>query len=293
VGVAAQWVRLLNQHGHDAMFITPNGDPSPYWLNFKVPAGSYADVKDEPQNKIVHIWLDCLQQFQTKRAQLFYYAQDVAQPMYVDTIPGRFINEFLPLLKKGRLITIGQHSSYYYRYCWRLPSVIVPNFVDCETFKPANKLPASVCMIDHRDHFDSDIAQKIIDKGLTLKIAGGSQEEVAKTMGECIFFLSAAKGRDDGTGLLCEGFPMPFLEAMASGCAVLSRNLHGTSTFMIHNLNGFFWDDDNLDAWIQWMADKWNDGSMRMTSIMSVNTARQSFNLNGAWGCIRAALELK
>lgn len=239
VGVAAQWVRLLIENGHEAMFITPNGDPSPFWLNFTVPAGSYADVVDAPENKVIHIWMDCMVQFRTHRAQLYYFAQDAAQPQYVETEVGRFDREYLPVLRSATLITLTHHQHWYYLYRWGLPSKVVNNFVDKDLFKPLEKAPNTVCMIDHRDHFSPQIAENLKSSGVDVRVARGSQAEVAKIMGECRYFVSDVRGRWDGFEN-SEGMPMPIMEAMTAGCIVLCRDTNGVREFIQEGASGYF-----------------------------------------------------
>lgn len=293
IKVACAWAQLLIENGYDACIVTPGGDPSPQWLTFAVPSIGYGQVEDAPENKVVYIWLDQLDQFRMARAQTYLYMQDVAQPQYVETEPGRFSSRFLPLMQAAKLITIGPHSQYYYAYKWGLSSSYVPNFIDPEVFNWSSpKIPMSVCMIDHRDHFDNEIAQKLIDKGFILKIAAGAQLQVAQTMRECVYFFSAAKGRSDGFGHMCEGFPTPILEAMASGCIPICRNTHGTNTFIIHNVNGFYWDDLTLDTWIDLMW-TWKNTPLLATACMALNTAHQAFNKKTVFPNIAKALDLQ
>lgn len=293
VGVAAQWVKLLIKNGYEAMFITPNGDPSPSWLSFEVPTGGYKDVQDIPENKVVHIWMDCLKEFRTHHAKLYYFAQDVCQPQYNETTPGRFEAEYLPLLRQATLITLTHHAHYYYLYRFGLPSKIVNNFVDTDLFKyTPDKDPRAVAMINHRDHFNPEIAKKLEKAGFTVKIAQGSQAEVAKTFGECLFFVSDVRGRWDGFEY-SEGMPMPIMEAMATGCVVYCRDTNGVNEFLIDAQNGHFFENDEIAMRIEEMSDPSNLDTHLDTALLAAKTMFHAFNKENIWMQIQEALELK
>lgn len=245
VGMAAQWVRLLLQHGHEAMFITPNGDPSPYWLNFKVPAGSYADMVDVPENKRVDIWLDCMVENPRKAMQGYFFAQDVCQLEHVLKEKGMGPNiQAFNQLSYCKLITITHHAHWYYLYRYGLKSKIVNNFVDTSIFKPGPKNQSQVCMIRHRDHFSQDIADRLTTAGLQVRIAEGSQEQVAQAMRESLFFISDVRGRWDGCEY-SEGMPLPIMEAMACGCITIARDTNGVREFISHGTNAYLLPNDD------------------------------------------------
>lgn len=255
VGVAAQWVRLLIENGHEVMFITPNGDPSPYWLNFTVPAGSYADMKDEPGNKRVDIWMDCMMEFRTHHMAHFFFAQDVCQLEHIAKEKGQAqADRYRAHLSENvSLITLTHHAHWYYLYRYGIQSKVVNNFIDSDLFKPAAKDSNAVCMIDHRDHFNPEIAEKLKKAGFNVKIARGSQAEIAQIMGECLFFVSDVRGRWDGYEY-SEGMPMPIMEAMAAGCVVFCRDTNGVREFVHNGVTGIFktdWDD-------MWLLNTWS-----------------------------------
>ena len=289
VSVAAKWVRALIEHGHDAMFITPNGDPSPHWLSFKVPAGSYADVRDVPGNKVVHVWMDCLKEFRTRQADLYYFAQDVCQPQYNETYPGRFKVEYLPILKQAKLVTIGHHSHWFYLYRWGLTSKIVNNWVDMDIFKPTEKEPRSVAMIDHRDHMNKDIADSLRAAGFTVNIARGSEKEVAEVMGKSRFFVTDVRGRFDGFEN-SEGFPMPIAEAMACGCVPICRDTNGVREYVFDRVNGLMFKDGKEIPGLVEFSDR-NVGFWDLSSA-AYHTLLEIFNEENAWLQIQEALEL-
>lgn len=297
VGVAAQWCRLLIDNGHEAMFITPNGDPSPYWLNFTVPAGSYADMVDVPENKRVDIWMDCMMEFRTYRMQHFYFAQDTCQLEHIAKEKGKAEADRYQdyLYENIHLITITHHAHWYYLYRYGIPSKIVNNFVDTNLFKyNPDKNPNAVCMINHRDHFNPAIAEKLQKAGFDVRIAQGTQEEIARVMGECLFFVSDVQGRWDGFEY-SEGMPMPIMEAMATGCVVFCRDTNGVREFLHHGLTGYFktdWDDLFL---LNVFKKEFVYSGAQPRRVGSVaNTAMAvSFSKEHTWSQIQEALELK
>lgn len=292
VGVAAGWVRLLIEHGHEAMFITPNGDPSPYWLNFKVPAGSYADMKDEPGNKRVDIWMDCAMEFQTRQMRHYFFAQDVCQLEHIKKEKGieAYYAYIEYLADKYQLITIGAHSRAFYLYHIDIPSKVVNNWVDLDLFQPLRKEPKSVCLINHRDHFNPAIPQILESLGYKVRIAQGSQEGVAQAMGESEFFISDVRGRFDGFAD-SEGFPMPIAEAMAAGCVVLCRDTGGVREYVLDRVNGLFFKDlEEIPALLDWASDASKSFEMQMSAT---RTMQQKFTRENAWKQIEEALELK
>lgn len=246
VGVAAQWVRLLNAHGHDAMFITPNGDPSPYWLNFKVPSGSYRDMVDIPGNKRVDIWMDCMVESPRKAMQGYFFAQDVCQLEHIRAERGGSAYlETIKHLQIAKLITLTHHAHWYYLYRHGLHSEVVNNWVDGDLFEYWDaKIPNDVCMIQHRDHFSESLAKKFKDCGFNVRVAQGNQADIAKIMGECLYFASDVGGRWDGFEY-SEGLPMPILEAMSCGCVVFCRDSNGVREAILPGLNGFALPNDS------------------------------------------------
>lgn len=294
VGVAAQWVKLLIDNGHEAMFITPNGDPSPYWLNFTVPAGSYADMVDIPENKRVDIWMDCMMEHKTPSMKKYFFAQDVCQLEHIQKERGaQAQGDCLAELRyRYTLITLTHHAHWYYLYRYGIQSKVVNNWVDTDLFKPGNKDPNAVCMINHRDHFSPKISEKLKKAGFTVKIASGSQAEVAQTMAECLFFVSDVRGRWDGYEM-SEGMPMPIMEAMASGCVVFCRDTNGVREFIREGGTGFFkteWDD-------LWLLDAWRKGAGHYRAHEMSARARTcialEFSRDRVLTQIQEALELK
>lgn len=289
VSVAAKWVQILIEHGHEAMFITPNGDPSPYWLSFQVPTGSYADVVDAPENKVVHIWQDCLIQFRTQHAGLYVYMQDVCQPQYNETFPGRFEAEYLPILKKAKLITIGHHSHWFYLYRWGLASKIVNNWVDTNLFRPVPKVPRSVVMIAHRDHMDGEIETDLRNAGFAVTVARGTEAQIAEAMAAAQFFVTDVRGRFDGFEF-SEGFPMPIAEAMACGCVPFCRDTNGVREYVYDGINGaFFKDPKALPAYLERAL---SSPKLEFWSTNAEQTMRAVFSRENAWEQIKEGLEL-
>lgn len=292
VGVAAHWVRLLIEHGYEAMFITPNGDPSPYWLNFTVPSGSYADMVDEPGNKRVDIWMDCMVENPRKAMQGYFFAQDACQLEHIKAERGGPVYlETLKHLGRTRLITLTHHAHWYYLYRYGLPSKVVNNFIDTDLFKPGAKDANAVAMIDHRDHFNPEIAEKLKKAGFTVKIARGTQAEIAQILAECLFFVSDVRGRWDGFEY-SEGMPMPIMEAMAAGCIVLCRDTNGVREFIMERQSGFFYENDEmLMAWLEVLKkEPVSRGAAMATAAYSMNF---TFTSKRVWHQIQEALELK
>lgn len=291
VGVAAQWVRLLIENGREAMFITPNGDPSPFWLNFTVPAGSYADMKDEPGNKRVDIWMDCALENPPKQIQHYFFTQDVVQYEYKLAEKGQaYANQCLEMLRRGKLITIGTHSRNYHLYRFGIPSKVVNNWVDTDLFKPLDKREKTVCLIQHRDHFNPAIPPILEKLGYIVRIAQGSQAEIAKAMGESHFFISDVQGRFDGFAY-SEGFPMPIAEAMAAGCITLCRDTGGVREYVLDRVNGLIFKD--LGDIPRLMEHGENNFMYWDIAECARQTMVEKFTRENAWNQIMEALELK
>lgn len=292
VGVAAQWVRLLIENGHEAMFITPNGDPSPYWLSFTVPAGSYADMKDKPGNKRVDIWMDCMMEFRTYHMAHYFFAQDVCQLEHIAMEKGQAQADRYRahLFENVSLITIGSHSRNYYLYRFGIPSKVVHNWVDDSLFQPLDREDGTVCLINHRDHFNPELPSLLEKGGYKVQIAQGSQAEVAQAMGSSQFFISDVRGRFDGFNY-SEGFPMPIAEAMAAGCIVLCRDTGGVREYVLDRVNGLFFNE----LWEIPLAMRrahdlrcfWDIGDCAYSTMQS------AFTRDRAWSQIQEALELK
>lgn len=290
VGVAAQWVRLLNEQGHPATFITPDGDPSPYWMPFTVPAGSYGDMGDHPGNIRIDIWMDCMMENLPTRGRHYYFAQDVCQPDAKLKERGEgYLKAWLTAMRGAGLITIGRHSHDYYLYRFGLRSSIVNNWVDTDLFQPGEKASRSACLINHRDHFNPEIPPLLEAAGYKVRIAQGSQAEVARVMGESQFFISDVRGRFDGFAY-SEGFPMPIAEAMASGCVALCRDTGGVREYLMDQVNGLFYKDIAEIPIL--LADAGNQRIWWEMGEVASYTMQEKFTRENAWTQIREALEL-
>jgi glycosyltransferase involved in cell wall biosynthesis len=293
VGVLANWVRLLNQRGHDAMLITPNGDPSPFWLNFQVPTGSYSDLIDSPEHKRVDIWMDCMREHQTGKTRNYFFAQDVCQLQHImDEWGWHRYEQTRVLLQSHRLITITNHAKWFYLYRHGMKSKVVNNFVDTELFKPGDTRADWVAMVKHRDHYSWEIHQMLTQAGFAVKIAQGTQAEVAATLSQCLFFVSDVRGRWDGFEY-SEGMPMPILEAMASGCVTLCRDTNGVREFVYPYINAcaFYKDIAGLMNTMEAIKGPWPWPDMSIPD-MARRTFVNHFSEYRTWNQIQEALEL-
>jgi hypothetical protein len=291
VGVAAQWVRLLIEHGHEAMFITPNGDPSPYWLNFTVPAGSYADMVDIPENKRVDIWMDCMMEYRTHHMRHFFFAQDVCQLEHIAKEHGQAKADRYRahLAENVSLITIGAHSRNYYLYRFGIPSKVVNNWVDTDLFNIKFHRQVSIGMMRHRDHYNPEIHAMLEGLGWTVSVAQGTQAEIAEDLGYRRYFISDVRGRFDGFAN-SEGFPLPIAEAMASGCVVLCRDTGGVREYLMDRVNGLFYKDiTEIPALLKWAEVHPHFSDL---SEAAQNAFYWKFTRENAWVQIKEALEL-
>jgi len=269
IKVGCQWVRSLISRGYEAAVVTPNRETCPKWLGFDVPTLGYKDMRNSPDHKVVHIWLDCLKEIggAMDDAETYYFAQDSAQPLYVESWPGRFEQEYLPLLRRCSLITVSHATRRWHLHRYGLKSKVVPNWVDDSVFFSA-ECPDSndVCMIRHRDHFSQDVYDALKSFGFKIEIAQGSQRDVAETFRESIVFVSCARGRPDGWEM-SEGLPMPIMEAMACGCAVICPDTNGVRDMIIHGMNGFLLENDdevagNPAVYVQAVKDAFEKGRL-------------------------------
>jgi glycosyltransferase involved in cell wall biosynthesis len=241
IKVAAQWTMLLRTSGFDAILANTDGKPCREdWYGFMVPTCSIDQIEDVPGNIVVYNWGPDLLRRTIQHCSKFYYAQDCAQPNYPQ-------NEiFMPILLREdwKLITIGPHSHYYYLYNFRKQSKIVHNFVDTEKFFPRKKIPQSVCMMNHREHYNPELIETLKSAGFQVIIAQGNQKEVSEALGSSEYFISTASGVWDGFES-SEGFPLPIAESLASGCVTLCCNTNGVLTFLHDKINGLILENKN------------------------------------------------
>ena len=245
IKVGCQWVRLLLDNGFEAAVVTPEPQQCPAWLGFDVPTLGYRDMQNNAAVKVVHIWLDCLKEIgdTVSYAQTYYFAQDCAQPQYVNTWPGRFETEYLPLLRGCTLITVSHSTRRWYLHRYGLRSRVVHNWVDHNRFRcpEVGAGMEEAVMIRHRDHFDDAVFESLRPR---VVLAEGTQDQVADTLRRARVFVSCARGRADGYEF-SEGLPMPILEAMASGCVPICPDTNGVRDVIIHGVNGWLLENVN------------------------------------------------
>jgi len=286
IKVAAQWTKFLCDHGYDAILANGPGNPCMGYWNFTVPTCSFAQIEDHPENKIVHNWgPDILQTQRLHLSQIYYYAQDCAQPYYP-------LNEqYMPLMLKMRFITIGHHSHFYYLYNYKVQSKMVNNFVDQEVFYPREKIKNRVCFLKHREHYIEGIEKSFESLGFSTVVACGTQQEVAEILGTAEYFVSFAPGIYDGYEK-SEGFPLPPAEAMSSGCVVFCMDSNGINEYVLNRVNAIYHGGGFNDAATKLLEIKDNEPYKRWLSDNAFNTFKYRFNKENTWNQIKAALDL-
>jgi glycosyltransferase involved in cell wall biosynthesis len=289
--VGAQWVRLLLDHGHEALLANTNGDPCQDFWDFTVPVCSFAEVIDSSDNVIVWNWGDDLRKRMFHHAKQYYYAQDCCQPHY----PGN--DFFMPLIKGLRMITIGHHSEWFYRYTQGIGVVgVVNNFVDQNVFKyDVNKHLDSrafnVCMMEHREHWNPSFISQIQNLGFNLIVAKGTQAQVAEAINKSAYFVSFAEGVQTPHGKI-EGFPLPTAEAMAAGCITLAMDNGGNTEYLLDSVNGFF--HTGVESAVEIIRQLMLDSSDRKSFIAenAYRTFKHRFNKERTYSQIKKALSL-
>jgi hypothetical protein len=71
--------------------------------------------------------------------------------------------------------------------------------------------------------------------GLDFELIRGTEAECAAAMRRCSYFLGMNHGKEPLWG---EGFGLPMLEAMQSGCFVISNDLLGNREYMVEGFTG-------------------------------------------------------
>lgn len=301
IKVGCQWVRSLIARGYEAAVVTPVRDECPEWLGFHVPTLGYRDMQNSPDHKVVHVWLDCLKELGEAMddADTYYFAQDAAQPLYVETRPGRFEEEYLPRLRRCKLITVSHATRRWHLHRYGLKSQVVHNWVDDSLFFSAETQEANeICMIRHRDHFNQAVFDALRDDGYRIAIAEGPQESVASTFRESIVFVSCARGRPDGWEL-SEGLPMPIMEAMACGCAPICPDTNGVRDMIIPGLNGFLLENadgiaDNPLAYVAAAHAAFDHGNLiGICGSHAPRTIERGFSRESGEGAMLRALDLE
>jgi glycosyltransferase involved in cell wall biosynthesis len=110
----------------------------------------------------------------------------------------------------------------------RGPVEVIPNGIDCRLFTPSVKEKGSVLVWARKDADLGKAIRKSLEAGGTsvrLLTRPVSREEFARLLGRSEVFIGLTKER--------EGFFLPALEAMASGCAVVCADAIGNRSFCV------------------------------------------------------------
>jgi glycosyltransferase involved in cell wall biosynthesis len=108
------------------------------------------------------------------------------------------------------------------------PVVVIPNGIDTKLFAPGEKEPGSVLVWARKDRaLGKSIRSALRDRGANVRLLTRpiARDEFARLLATVEIFVGLTKAR--------EGFFLPALEAMTSGCAVVCADATGNRSYCV------------------------------------------------------------
>ena len=137
-------------------------------------------------------------------------------------------------------------------------AVVIENGIPLDLFAPAEKRPDSVLIWGRKDpslaeRLHDDLLARRLDP--TLLIDYVPRAEFARRLGESEVFIGIPRP--------AEGFFLPALEAMASGCAVVCPDASGNLGFCVHGETCLMPDFDDADSYLEQIDSLHRDAGLR------------------------------
>lgn len=236
-GVKSQalWVKLLQQHGYEAYFVTYDGSQI-QWLIEHPPVISIAEARDIIANKptrIMSTWLWSQALFDI--AQHWYlYDEELSMTFTYQHQRGLLEQH----LQQNRIVKIGTHTrtmqAYYNATYGILPTLIPLWGADYWQPDASKRVPNRIGYMDegaHTQHVITLIAAELQAHGIDAEFVqiGGCESECLDKMQRCDLFLGLNQGKSDLWG---EGCPLAALESMLAGCVVVAFDVIGNGEYL-------------------------------------------------------------
>ncbi|MFT5115041.1 MAG: hypothetical protein ACI8P9_004384 [Parasphingorhabdus sp.] len=236
IKVACQFVTLLIQTGRRAVIVTPNGD-APQWFHSSTPVIPESIARERIQSddwKMI-TWPPDYTRLESWPGKFVNHCQGTDQLM--DAI---FADPNVPILSCWQ-----QANDYVHTNHSRETIDVGISISDCFIYDGSQKLKRQVAYMPRRGH---EIAERCHEENEQLDffwVDGLDEIEVATTLKLSTYFLAISIG---------EEFGLPALEAMASGCVVLSVPVKGGMEYLHHLENCIVVEPDQLGKWLSWIS---------------------------------------
>jgi len=252
IKVAMQQTHLLNENGKEAFLTTPAGEIKATQVNYgelpfinynkcKIVSWEEAENLIEPEDIIIHNWGENIKEFaRDKNNKKFYFAQACF------FTPEENLNNLdlygQPEVLKDdiQIVSISDEVQRYFLYGFKKNTKKINNWINTDIFKPeeSRRVKNRVGMIAHRAYAANSLVEKIKNSGFNFIMMHGTENDIAKDMQTCEYFVSCSMGIHNGWRET-EGFPLPSAEAMACGCLTISYHNGGCVEYMSDKINSF------------------------------------------------------
>lgn len=241
VQVIYDHVRHLVQNGYEAYVVHGSSNFTPDWFDTQVPV-LFLDQQFQsfPGDLIIipEDYAGLLEYFKGVSARKLIFCQN-----HFYLFEGMQENNTLSSFGISGVITCSDVATDFVRTYMEVPQIYTVHNAISEHFKPANHKKLQVAYMPRKRpleaRFIRRLCQLLVKSDLSVTwvpIDKMPQQEVARTLGESSIFLALNR---------LEGFGLPPLEAMASGCLVVGFTGFGGRDYATPD-NGFWCDEDNL-----------------------------------------------
>ncbi len=234
-------VKLLRQHDYEAYMVTYDGSYDRWLVDHPqhVSIAEYREMlsgKDPRDVRCVTSWIESWM-FRKHAPNLYFWDMELAYSEHSHYAP------IADAVRRNgmRIAGCNRMIQAWHMANWGKPASLLGLMVDPDVWYPSDDKQGNLVgyMWESPDT-DTEIAvvRDACEKagcGLEFEMIRGTEAECAASMRRCSYFLGMNHGKEPLWG---EGFGLPMLEAMQSGCFVISNDLLGNREYMVEGYTG-------------------------------------------------------
>jgi hypothetical protein len=263
VKLLCNWIHVLDLKGIEACLMTHDGSFE-NWMDYKPTVKSYDAIRTEKQNgrTIVGItsWLVC-DEFKQLVDRYYFYDCELAYTAgsYYGALASGSHYGLLKRELKGRIQRVATHSrtqQAWYMTKFGFRPDLIPIWIDSEAKislddKPKN--PIHIGYMTENAQVSSWVAKceqafQLAEIPVEFVQIKGDEATCSNLLSTCSIFLGFNVGKSPVFG---EGSPLPQLEAMTQGAAVVAFDVNGNREYLIDHYNGFVVPTGDIEALVE------------------------------------------
>ncbi len=289
-------VKMLRQHDYEAYMVTYDGSYDE-WLVDHPQYISIAEYREklagrDPRDvRCVTSWIESWM-FRDYAPNLYFWDMELAYSEHTHYAP------IADAVRKNDLRIAGCNRMIqaWHMANWGKPACLLELMVDPDVWYPSGEKQKNlVGYMWESPATDQEIAaiREACEKAgcnLEFELIRGTEAECAASMRRCSYYLGMNHGKEPLWG---EGFGLPMLEAMQSGCYVISNDLLGNREYMVEGYTGRIVRPTDTDAMSKALIEAVRDPQSTQQILDNArNYAASVFHPEPNWPAVVKWLEL-